>query len=92
MVSSSVHSLSSISNMGSVTGGCVFICIYQSMTVLLHYLRFLCDRINNIFLSMTSFHCLQVSFIKSCGKYSPHNFDVKLILFFIIFCLLIKKY
>ena len=26
---------------------------------------------------MTSFHCLQVSFIRSCGKYSPHNFDVK---------------
>ena len=26
---------------------------------------------------MTSFHCLQVSFIRSCGKYSPYNFDVK---------------
>ena len=26
---------------------------------------------------MTSFHCLQVSFIRSCGKYSPSNFDVK---------------
>ena len=26
---------------------------------------------------MTSFCCLQVSFIRSCGKYSPSNFDVK---------------
>ena len=26
---------------------------------------------------MTSFHCLQVTFIRSCGKYSPSNFDVK---------------
>ena len=26
---------------------------------------------------MTSFHCLQVSFIRSCEKYSPNNFDVK---------------
>ena len=32
---------------------------------------------NWIFLSMTSFHCLQVSFIRSCGKYSSSNFDVK---------------
>ena len=26
---------------------------------------------------MTSFHCLQVSLIRACGKYSPSNFDVK---------------
>ena len=26
---------------------------------------------------MTSFCCIQVSFIRSCGKYSPSNFDVK---------------
>ena len=26
---------------------------------------------------MTSFLCLQVSFIRSCGKYSPNNFDVE---------------
>ena len=26
---------------------------------------------------MTSFCCLQVSFIRSCGKYSPNNFDIK---------------
>ena len=26
---------------------------------------------------MTSFRCLQVSFIRPCGKYSLSNFDVK---------------
>ena len=26
---------------------------------------------------MTSFCCLQVNFIRSCGKYSPRNFYVK---------------
>ena len=26
---------------------------------------------------MKSFCCLQVSFIRPCGKYSPSNFDVK---------------
>ena len=32
---------------------------------------------NWIFLSMTSFCWLQISFIRSFGKYSPSNFDVK---------------
>ena len=47
-------------------------------------LGFLYIQNNWIFLSMTSFCCLQVSFIRSCGKYSPSNFDVKKMLTSII--------
>ena len=37
-----------------------------------YYLKFLYYRINVIFSPMTSFCCLQVSFIRSCGKCSHH--------------------
>ena len=41
-----------------------FFVLWFSFCLKLYYLRFLCYRINIIFLSMTSFCCQQVSFIK----------------------------
>ena len=37
---------------------------------------------NKYFLSMTSFCCLQVSFIRSCGKCSPHKVVIKNIILY----------
>ena len=48
-------------------------------------------QIKNYFLSMTSFCCLQVIFIRCCGKFSPHKCCYQKILFFLTLRLLEER-
>ena len=65
-------STGTVTRMGLDKAGLTFFCI-----MVLILFEIILSKVsllqNKYFLSVTSFHCLQVSFIRSCGKCSPHK-------------------